>query len=216
MAAAGMWSTPSDLARLAIEVQRARAGQSNKFFSTATVNQMLTPQAGDWGLGFSVEDEGRKARFSHGGSTLEFNSYLVAYNNSGQGAVIMTNALRGERIINELLRSIAKEYGWTDYQPKEKTIAAVNPKVYEAYFGQYELEISPNFVVTIRANNGNLMMTLKQPTGESIAELLPEAENKFFRRDVDFEMTFIKNDAGQTTGLIIRQDGAEYRAKKVK
>lgn len=217
MAAAGMWSTPSDLARLAIELQRAQAGQSNKFLVAQTVNQMLTPQVGNWGLGFSIEGAGRTRRFSHGGSTLEFNSYLVGYNNTGQGAVIMANSLRGERIINELLRSIAREYGWTDYQPKEKTIAAaVNPKVYEVYSGQYELEISPDFVLTISSKNGNLMMTLKQPTGESSAELLPESETQFFRRDIDFEMTFVKNDGGQAIGLIIRQEGAEYRAKKIK
>jgi len=61
MAAAGMWTTPSDLARLVIEIQRAQAGQSNKFLSAATVNQMLAAQSGDWGLGFSVEGSGRAA-----------------------------------------------------------------------------------------------------------------------------------------------------------
>jgi CubicO group peptidase (beta-lactamase class C family) len=216
MAAAGMWTTPSDLALLAIELQKAQAGQSNKFLTAQTVNQMFTTQLGNWGLGFSVEGEGRAKRFNHGGSTLEFNSYLVAYNNSGQGAVIMVNSLRGERVIDELLRSIAKEYGWDGYQPKEKTIAAVNPKIYEAYLGQYELEISSSYVVTISTKDGKLTMTLKQPTGESGAELLPESETQFFRRDVDFQMTFVKNNEGQTTGLIIRQEGAEYRARKIK
>jgi CubicO group peptidase (beta-lactamase class C family) len=181
MAAAGLWTTPSDLALLAIELQRAQAGQSNKFLTAQTVKQMFTTQVGNWGLGFSVEGENRNRRFSHGGSTLEFNSFLVAYNNSGQGAVVMANSLRGERTIDELLRSIAKEYGWGDFQPKEKTVAQVNPKIYEAYFGQYELEISSNYVVTISAKDGKLTMTLKQPTGESSAELLPESETLFFR-----------------------------------
>jgi CubicO group peptidase (beta-lactamase class C family) len=155
MAAAGMWSTPTDLALLAIELQRAQAGKSNKFLTAQMVSQMLTPQLGNWGLGFSVEGEGRKRRFSHGGSTLEFNSFLVAYNDSGQGAVIMANSLRGERVIDELLRSISKEYGWGDYQPKEKTIAAVNPKIYENYFGQYELDISSDYVVTFQPKTAN-------------------------------------------------------------
>lgn len=216
MAAAGMWTTPTDLALLAIELQRAQAGQSNKFLTAQTANQMLTTQIGNWGLGFSVEGEGRIRRFSHGGSTLEFNSFLVAYNNLGQGAVVMVNSLRGERTIDELVRSIAKEYGWGDFQPKEKTIAEVNPKIYENYFGQYELEISSNYVVTISVKDGKFTMTLKQPTGESSAELLPASETQFFRRDVDFEMTFTKNNEGQTNGLIIRQEGAEYRAKKIK
>jgi hypothetical protein len=59
-------------------------------------------------------------------------------------------------------------------------------------------------------------MTLKQPTGESSNELLPESEKRFFRREIDFEMTFETNDSGQATGLVIRQDGAQYRAKKIK
>lgn len=216
MAAAGMWTTPSDLARLVIEVQRAQAGKSNKFLSAARVNQMLTAGSGDWGLGFSVEGAGRTRRFGHGGSTLEFNSYLVAYNQTGQGAVIMTNSLRGERIINELLRSIAREYGWSDFQPKEKTIAKIDPKVYADYIGQYQFEFSSDFVLTIGTEAGNLITELKQPTSVSKAELYPESETKFFRKDVDVEVTFVKDETGRVTHLIFRQDGQDLRAKRIK
>lgn len=215
MAAAGMWSTPSDLARFALELQKSKAGQSNRILSIEMTNQMLTRQIEDWGLGLVVEGEGRSARFSHGGDTEGYKCLMVAYQHTGQGAVIMTNSDRGDRLAGEIMRSIAKEYGWTDYRPKEKVIATVDPKIYGAYFGQYELEISPDFVITISADGSKLTMTLKQPTGQSSAELLPESENQFFRRDVDFEMTFVKNDAGQVTQLIVRQDGAEYRAKKI-
>jgi len=216
MAAAGMWSTPSDLARFALELQKSKAGQSNKILSTEMTKQMLTRQIQNWGLGLVVEGEGRSARFSHGGDTQGYNCQMNAYENMGQGVVVMTNSDRGGLLIDEIIRSVAREYGWTDYHPKEKVIATVDPKVYDAYLGQYELEISPDFVVTISAENGKLTMTLKQPTGQSSAELLPESENQFFRREVDFEMTFVKNDVGQVTGLIIRQGGAEYPAKKIK
>ena len=216
MAAAGLWSTPSDLARFAIELQKSKAGKSNKILTTATTNQMLTRQIENWGLGLVLEGESSSARFSHRGDTEGYKCLMVMYQNTGQGAVIMTNSDRGDRLADEILRSIAKEYGWNDYQPKEKVIAQVNPKIHEAYFGQYELEISPDFVVTISAKNGNLVMTLKQPTGESSAELLPESELRFFRREVDFEITFEINDSGKATGLVIRQDGSVYRAKKIK
>lgn len=216
MAAAGLWSTPSDLARFALELQKSKAGKSNKILKTEMTNQMLTRQVENWGLGFVLEGEGNSARFSHRGDTEGYKCLLVMYQNTGQGAVIMTNSDRGDRLADEILRSIAKEYGWTDYKQKEKVLAQVNPKIYETYFGQYELEISPDFVVTIAAKNGNLLMTLKQPTGESSAELLPESEKKFFRREVDFEITFVTNDSGRATGLVIRQDGTEYQAKKIK
>jgi CubicO group peptidase (beta-lactamase class C family) len=216
MAAAGMWTTPSDLARLVIEVQQAQAGQLNRFLSAATVNQMLIAQRGDWGLGFSVEGQGRTARFSHGGSTLEFNSYLVAYNQTGQGVVIMTNSLRGERVIDELMRSIAREYGWRDFQPKEKTVARIDPKVFAEYIGQYQFEFSSDYILTIGTEGSNLITELKQPTGQSKAELYPESEAKFFRKDVDVEVTFIKDETGRVTRLVFRQDGQELRAKRIK
>lgn len=216
MAAAGLWSTPSDLARFALELQKSKAGRSNKILSTEKTKQMLTRQIQNWGLGLVVEGEGRSARFNHVGDTQGYQCQMIAYENTGQGVVIMANSDRGGLLIDEIIRSVAREYGWTDYHPKEKVIATVDPKVYDAYLGQYELEISPDFVVTISAENGKLTMTLKQPTGQSTAELLPESENQFFRREVDFEMTFIKNDADQVTGLIIRQGRAEFRAKKIK
>jgi CubicO group peptidase (beta-lactamase class C family) len=216
MAAAGMWSTPSDLARFAIELQKSSTGKSNKILSIEITNQMLARQIENYGLGLVVEGENRSSRFSHRGDTNGYKCLMLMYQNTGQGVVIMTNSDRGDRLSDEILRSIAKEYDWTDYQPKEKVVAEVNQQLYEAYFGQYELEISPEFVVTISAKNKNLLMTLKQPTGESSSELLPESESKFFRREIDFEMTFIKNEAGKVTQLVINQDGAEYRAKKIK
>ena len=214
-AAAGMWSTPSELARLLIEVQKSREGKSNKVLSAETIKQMLTPQTFGWGLGFVVEGENRTARFSHGGSTDGYRCVAVAYN-SGQGAVIMTNADRGDRLADEILRSIAREYGWSEFQPKEKVVAKVDPKVYAAYVGQYEFEFSSDYVVTVGINAGNLTTELKQPSGQTKAELLPESEIRFFRKDVDLEILFVKDEKGRVTHLTFFQEGQEFQAKKIK
>jgi len=139
---------------------------------------------------------------------------MVAYSDSGQGAVIMTNSVRGNALLNEILRSIAKEYGWMDYQPVERTIAVVDRKTYDGYIGQYQLEISPDYVVTISVEADKLMMEIKQPVGRLKAELLPESETRFFRTDVDVQVTFVKDERGQITGLILHQQGAEYRARR--
>ena len=215
MAAAGLWSTPSDLARFAIELQRSRSGRSNKILSTEMTRQMLSRQVGSWGLGLEVEGEGRSARFNHGGDTEGYKCLMVAYENTGQGAVLMTNSDRGDRLAGEILRSIAKEYGWTDYQPKVKVIASVDPKTWNAYVGEYQLDISSAIVVSIISEGGKLIMELKQPGGVSKAELLPESNNKFFRREIDFDITFVRNEKGRVTELIMRQEGEEYHAKKI-
>ena len=58
MAAAGLWTTPSDLARYILEVQNSLVGKANHVLSTTTTREMLTPgkeplgsRCGDWRLG---------------------------------------------------------------------------------------------------------------------------------------------------------------------
>lgn len=139
MAAAGLWTTPTDLARFAIEIQKSLGGKSNKVLSREITRQLLTPQVGGWGLGFGLPGKGPSARFSHGGANEGYRCQLVAYTNTGQGAVVMTNSDRGSSLADEVLRSIAREYGWVDYLPKEKVLAHVDPKIYSSYAGSTSL-----------------------------------------------------------------------------
>lgn len=211
MAAAGLWTTPTDLARFAIEIQRSLAGKSNRVLSQEMVKQMLTPQVGGFGLGLGLAGEGASARFSHGGANEGYRCVLIAYKNTGQGAVVMTNSDRGSSVADELLRSIAKEYGWVDYLPKEKILAQVDPAIYASYSGQYEL--APNFILTITVEDGKLM---GQASGQPKLELFPESETRFFGTSVSVELTFVKDATGQVTHLILRQGGQDTTAKKIK
>jgi len=172
---------------------------------------MLTPQVGGWGLGFSLAGEGASARFSHGGANEGYRCVLVAYKNTGQGAVVMTNADRGSSLADEVLRSIAREYGWVDYLPKEKVLAQVDPKVYGSYAGQYEL--APNFTLTITAEEGKLMA---QAAGQPKLELFPESETQFFPTTTAVEITFVRDEQGQVIHLLLRQGGQVITAKKIK
>ncbi len=210
LAAAGLWTTPTDLARFAIEIQRSLTGKSNRVLSQEMVKQMLTPQVGGFGLGLGLAGEGGSARFSHGGANEGYRCVLVAYKNTGQGAVVMTNSDRGSSVADELLRSIAKEYGWVDFLPKEKVLAQVDPKIYDSYAGQYEL--APNFILTITAEDGRLM---GQASGQPKLELFPESETRFFGTAVSVELTFVKDATGQVTHLILRQGGQDTTARKI-
>ena len=116
---------------------------------------MLTPQVGGSGLGFGLPGNAPSPRFNHGGANVGYRCLLVAYKNTGQGAVVMTNSDRGSSLADEVLRSIATEYGWVDYLSKEKVLAQVDPKIYGSYAGQYEL--APNFILTVTAEDGKLM-----------------------------------------------------------
>ncbi|MDP2896023.1 MAG: serine hydrolase domain-containing protein [bacterium] len=113
MAAASLWTTPSDLARFAIEIMRTRTGESGTVLPKRPVDEMLTPQIGNYGLGLAVIDDGRDLfHFMHTGANEGYRCVLVGYPERGQGVVIMTNGDNGEALWEEILRSVSVEYGW--------------------------------------------------------------------------------------------------------
>ena len=115
MAPAGLWTTPSDLARYAIEVQKSLHGESNRVLSAAMVRQMLTPRLNHQGLGPGVGGDAQHPYFTHGGANEGYRCNLVAYND-GDGVVIMTNGDNGGQLASEMLHSVAREYGWPDFR----------------------------------------------------------------------------------------------------
>ncbi len=210
MAAAGLWTTPSDLARFAIELQQTYAGKSTKVLSREMVKQMLTKQTGGWGLGISLNGEGDKAfRFSHGGANTGFRNRMVAYTTTGQGAVVMTNSEQGDALCGEILRGIAREYGWADYFA-EKTIVQVDAQKFADYVGEYDFLGQGKYKVLIE--DGKL-----KAIGNSGAkfDLLAESETKFFIRERAVEFAFVKDASGRVTEMILNSNGQEIRLKKL-
>jgi CubicO group peptidase (beta-lactamase class C family) len=113
LAAAGLWTTPTDLARFAIEVQLALQGKSNKVLSRASAREMITPVGvGPFGVGFTVAKEGEGWYFGHGGSNWGFQCDLFAHTLKGYGVAIMTNADSGGVVVRELRSRAAAAYGW--------------------------------------------------------------------------------------------------------
>jgi CubicO group peptidase (beta-lactamase class C family) len=214
MAAAGLWSTPSDLARLAIALQQAWKGKAGGLVSAATAREMFERQIGEWGLGFELQGQGRALRFRHIGDNPGYKAVLIAYPDTGQGAVILTNGDRGSRLIDEILLSVAAAYQWPDYGPKVKTPVRVDPAVYERVEGDYRLDTLPD-VRLIVAYRGNAMSArLVQPTGESEFELLAAGPDRFFRRDIDFELHFAEGSPAPK--LTLYQDGQIFTATRTR
>jgi CubicO group peptidase (beta-lactamase class C family) len=214
MAAAGLWTTPTDLARFAIELQKSKAGKSNKVLSVAMTNQMLTVQSGDYGLGVGLGGSGKALHFGHGGSNEGFQCMMFAYAETGQGAVVMTNGDMGGALANEILRSIAKEYGWPDYQVRERELAQVNPKVYASYAGEYQVMGAS---VTMTAESGRLFIQAP-PFGPLKVELFPESETKYFITLDDVTFTFVKDEKGLVTEMLVQPPGGQtpLKAKKTR
>jgi CubicO group peptidase (beta-lactamase class C family) len=139
MAAAGLWSTPSDLSKLAIEIALSKQGKSNRVLSKSMTHEMLKPQMdrveemtfGDkrhpdrMGLGFFLGDETRPDLFGHIGDDAGFQAMLIMYSDSGQGAAMMANSQLGILLGDCLIENIAHEYGWkTHVAPNRPRLGA--------------------------------------------------------------------------------------------
>ena len=117
LAAAGLWTTPRDLSLLAIEVWRARRGESDRLLTADSAKLMTTPAGiGSFALGFEMQDRGNDAigeswYFSHSGGNWGFRSLLVVDREQGHGFAAMING-SDFNLLLEVQRRIARAYEW--------------------------------------------------------------------------------------------------------
>jgi CubicO group peptidase (beta-lactamase class C family) len=111
MAAAGLWTTPTDLCRFAIEIAQSKQGKSNRVLSEKMTKEMLTPVLEAAGLGLFM-DKDNPGQFGHNGADEGFQAILTMNAESGKGVAIMANSDNGITVGDVLVRKIAKEYGW--------------------------------------------------------------------------------------------------------
>ena len=134
-AAAGLWTTPSELALYAREVQRAWRGESVRVLGEALAREMLTPDEDSWGLGPSISEDGE--RFRHGGSNQGFRSTLIAHIDGDDGVFVMTNSDSGSELANEIAVTVANACGWSGPRPRELVPVDLAADVRERYGGTY-------------------------------------------------------------------------------
>ena len=207
-AAAGLWTTPEDLARFSIELQKIAAGKSTKVLSQALAAEMLKKQFEGWGLGVSVEGEGAAARFAHGGANEGYRCVLVSYRSAASGLVVMTNADSGSGVAAELVRAVAREYRWPGLAPVERTLGTADPGLFKLFTGRYEIGTrSPAVILRIEAEGNRLFAV----TGDVRSELLPETVDTFFSGDSDMRIQFLRDRSGRVTEARIWQGGVERR-----
>ena len=134
-AAAGLWTTPSELALYAGEVQRAWRGDSTRVLGGVLAREMLTPDQDDWGLGPGISEDGE--RFRHGGSNQGFRSTFAAAIDGDDGVFVMTNSDAGSPLASAIAMTVAEAYGWSGPRPAERVPVELPAEVRERYAGTY-------------------------------------------------------------------------------
>jgi CubicO group peptidase (beta-lactamase class C family) len=200
-AAAGLWTTPSDLARLALEVQRAFGGEPGRIIAPATAREMLTVQSGSYGIGFGIDGEGDALRFTHGGANEGFRASFVAFAHGGRGAVIMTNGDNGSTLAAELLRAIAVEYGWPAYRPVERVAVAVPVAQREGLAGEYvSVGLTPARTLAVSVAGDDLEV---RAGGGAAIRLFAESEDVWFAPQTGAELRFDRTAGGSARGVTV-------------
>ena len=162
-----------------------------------------------WGLGPETGGGKEHRYFTHSGSNEGFQCDLVAYEN-GDGAVVMTNSDAGGQLAEEIMRSIAYEYKWPDFEPVERTITKVNPKVLDGFVGAYSL--APDAILTV-TREGDQMYA--QVTGQPKFEIFPKGDREFFLKVVDAQLTFDVGADGKATRVTLHENRIDYPAPRL-
>jgi CubicO group peptidase (beta-lactamase class C family) len=210
MAPAGLWTTPTDLAKFAIEVQLSLTGKSNKVLSREMAEKMVTPFIEDFiGMGFFIEKRGNALYFGHGGANEGFRSQLLVHKTKGYGAVVMVNSDNGQ-ILNEIIRSIAREYSWDEYLPQTHETVSLDPGKLDEYVGRFK--VNPDRVLKVIREKSRLYV---EPTEAPKFELFPLSETDFIRNDQDLRYTFVKNSSGNVDAIKVRFSGGEVTGPRI-
>lgn len=164
---AGLWTSAADLARLLIDVQASAAGRTGHRLSPAMTRQMLTPIMANWGIGPMVYSNGAR-RFGHDGLNEGFQSFMMAYVDKGEGIVVLTNGGQGRRLIDEIVRAVATDYGWTDIAVPAAEEKRLSRAQGERLAGSFE---GRGLSVTLEARPDGLFAHTGGPNPERMAAL---------------------------------------------
>jgi len=140
MAAAGLWTTPTDLAKFAIEIALSKQGKANHVLSQKMTQEMLTPVMDDVALGVFL-DKDNPGQFGHNGADEGFQALLTMNADTGNGVALMADSDNGISVMNEVLNRVAKEYGWkykTQEDPGSQLFLIANLRGTAAALAQYD------------------------------------------------------------------------------
>ncbi|HSK71820.1 MAG TPA: serine hydrolase [Pyrinomonadaceae bacterium] len=204
-AAGALFSTTEDMLRW------DQALYTENLVSNKSLGEIHTPFKNGYGYGWSIGKRFDRQIIAHGGNIFGFATQIARYPADRLTVIVLSNVegAPAGRIANDLAAIV---FGAPYEIPQERKEIAVEPKILEKYVGEYQIK-QPKIVIVITLENGKL---LAQVAGQSKIALSAEAEDRFFSKDVNLLITFVKDAQGKVTGLTLRQGGGNFPAQKIK
>jgi CubicO group peptidase (beta-lactamase class C family) len=203
-AAGALYSTVEDL------YTWDRALYTKKLVSRSSLNKIFTAFKNNYGYGWGITTLFNRACTRHGGGINGFRSNIIRFVDDDACIIVLSNIESApvNRISEDL---IAILFGEKYELPREKKAISVESEILDTYVGEYE--VTPEFHIYITKENGQLYAAAP---GHTKAKMYAESETEFFLRIADVAFTFVKNEKGKVTQLILHMDGEDSPAKKIK
>jgi len=213
MAAAGLWSTPTDLANFGIDLLKSLSGSSDQLLQQSTIRDMLKPQLRQEaeskeyaGLGFFCERDGEDICFEHGGWDEGFVCSIRLHHPTGKGAVVMINSNAGHLLIDEIFKAIAEEYDWPLQASKKHFVEIPN---YEQFVGEY-VSVSGLTATIVPIDDG---ITL-QFESQAPVPFHPTSETTFASEVINTQLEFSSDDDGDIVQMDAKLENVTARMTK--
>jgi serine-type D-Ala-D-Ala carboxypeptidase/endopeptidase len=161
----------------------------------------------DIALGWHVFTMGGKEIVWHNGGTGGYRSFMGFDPKARIGVVVLSNTFTTVGV-DDIGRHLLDAGVPLAPPAKPHKQVEVDPKVFDRYVGTYAL--TPNMIFTITRDGDHLFAQL---TGQPKAEIVPEGERDYFYKMVDAQITFVTDNTGRATELILHQNGRDLHAK---
>lgn len=209
LAAAGLWTTPTDLARFLSALLRAGEPQNPVTAEIGTL--MTTPVMNNYALGIIVHTKGGVTVWSHGGSNWGYRCGFLAWPERRLGIVVMTNGDNGSSLVQEVTDAFARLNDLPVEAPQVLPVDHnVTPEQLAELAGAYGVAvIEHDFVVAFRDD-----ALFLEDSDLGTWPLYAKAPDQLFALDLQLEMNFVRDAAGTVSGAKIVFSGREFTAER--
>ena len=206
-AAAGLWTTPTDIAKYALHMQAIMQGKTDGILQRPIVADMFTLHENNWGLGPEMFEIDGNLVFGHGGKNLGFTNYFRAAVNAGNGIVVMANGDNANTLNREIMITLSQHYELGIAEQLVIEAIALSNADLNSLQGNYkmltEIGFDGDFIAEISVSEGSLLV--KVPGDDHPARLIPTEALRFTSLESGNQFVFNTDDSGQVIGLTVAE-----------
>lgn len=212
-AAAGLWTTPSDLARYIIDCQLTLSAGKGKIVTKELMENRMTPRIDtNVALGVFLVQKGKTKWFNHNGGNEAFLCTSWGSLEGGKGAVIMIN---GEdfTVINELLNSVALAFNWEGfYTPEFRKTVMVPADTLKLYCGNYKMGKD---TITLTMNGNKLVIQQNGEPARGYTAWFADFSHFSIAEEPNAVFTVLRNANGEVEALELKDNRMKMKLPKM-